>query len=188
MVPWAIIELGEDAGILVQPSLWYTTYCLQRGKVLLSYQGSLTPCLLPVTLQSQILLSELWEKGLGWDEQVHMSFHPGGIAFHLTSFNWGPFPSHKGPSVRIRLVTFSFFMMHHLRHMGSLPMSLRATNLACLLPRLRWHPWKEKLLAAYLALKCLHTVLNGCGGFKPAIIHVATDSQVVLLDSLSVQC
>lgn len=32
------------------------------------------------------------------------------------------------------------------------------------------------LLAVYLALKCVPTVLRGCGGFSPTQIQVATDS------------
>lgn len=38
-----------------------------------------------------------------------------------------------------------------------------------------------ELLAVYLALKCLPTLLWGCSGFAPTKIQVITDSQVVLL-------
>lgn len=94
---------------------------------------------LPVSLRGRILLSELWEKGLGWNEQVPREFLSRGRAFHLTSLDWRPFSPLEGTSVKIRLATFICFVMHRQKYIGSLPTWYRATNFTWFLSRLRWH-------------------------------------------------
>lgn len=114
------------------------------------------------------------------------NFHPDGGTFQLIFLGWRQLPYPRRAFSENKAGEMLFFFNASLEAYGFAVYVVQNCQFYPVFAKAKMAPLKKKtlpnlqLLAVYLALKCLPTVLRGCIGISPTKIQVATDSQVVL--------
>jgi len=140
---------------------------------------------LPVTLRGRVLVAKLWKEGLNWDEQIPDRFLPlwkalaqdlsglSDVMFGRSVFQGGQGELFIFCDASTEAYGFAAYVVQH-RHPRLVFAKAKVAPLkAKTLPTL-------ELMAIYLALKCLPTILDGCKSLIATRLYVATDAQVVL--------
>lgn len=115
------------------------------------------------------------------------NFHPDGGTFQLIFLGWRQLPYPRRAFSENKAGEMLFFFNASLEAYGFAVYVVQNCQFYPVFAKAKMAPLKKKtlpnlqLLAVYLALKCLPTVLRGCSRFAPTKMQVIRDSQVVLL-------
>ena len=141
---------------------------------------------LSVTIRNRVLVGELWRLGLNWDEEVPPEFQSSWKNLaedlkKLTDMHFSRQARNGNRSGELYL-----FCDATKGAYGFATYYVQDKKSALIFVKARVAPAKDRtlpileLMAVFLALKCLLTILDGCKGVCPSRLCVAKDAQVVL--------
>ena len=140
---------------------------------------------LPVTVRSRVLLRTMWKKQFGWDDplpsEILSSWRE--LAKDLSGLSDIHFD--REALVSGQPGELHIFCAASKEANGFAAYVVQDRRSCLLFAKVKVAQMKEKtlpvleLMAVYLALKCLPTILSNCEQFVPTKLCVATDAQVV---------
>ena len=141
---------------------------------------------LPVTVQSRVLLRTMWRKQFGWDDPLPPEILSSWREFAKDLSGLSGIHFNRQALVSGQPGDLYIFCDASKEAYGFAAYVVQDRRSCLLFAKVKVAPMKEKtlpvleLMAVYLALKCLPTILSNCEQFVPTNLCVATDAQVVL--------
>ena len=141
---------------------------------------------LPVTVRSRVLIRTMWQNDYGWDDPLPPEILSvwEDLAEDLSGLS--DFHFNRQAVVGGQPGDLYIFCDASKEAYGFAAYIVQDRHSSLMFAKAKIAPMNDKtlpvleLMAVYLALKCLPTILDNCEGFVPTNLVVATDAQVVL--------